>query len=151
VTEPKALQGVSAGFARRLAALLYDALLLAALLLTVTAFTVMLTPGHVAILPDTVGAWAYLYRAGLVSTVTAYFVCNWVVSGQTLGMRAWRLYALCPLGRPIDVPHALLRCACAVLAWTPAALGVLWLYVDDDRLALHDRLSGTRMIHLTRA
>jgi len=37
------------------------------------------------------------------------------------------------------------------LAWTPAALGVLWLYLDPDHLALHDRLSKTRVVHLTRS
>jgi len=42
-----------------------------------------------------------------------------------------------------------LRFCCAVAAWLPAALGVLWLYVDPQRLALHDRLSRTRLIHLT--
>jgi uncharacterized RDD family membrane protein YckC len=41
-----------------------------------------------------------------------------------------------------------LRFVCAVAAWTPAALGVLWLYVDPQRLALHDRLSKTRIVHL---
>jgi len=30
-------------------------------------------------------------------------------------------------------------------------LGVLWLYLDPDHLAIHDRLSGTRMVRLTRS
>jgi uncharacterized RDD family membrane protein YckC len=38
-----------------------------------------------------------------------------------------------------------------LLAWTPAALGVLWLYVDPERLAVHDRLSKTRVVHLARS
>ena len=37
-----------------------------------------------------------------------------------------------------------------LLAWAPAALGVLWLYVDPEHLALHDRLSKTRVVHLQR-
>jgi uncharacterized RDD family membrane protein YckC len=150
VTGTAAAAGTSAGFGRRLAALIYDALLLAALLLTFTAFALMLSPGHRAILPENVGAWAYLYQAALLALACAYFVFNWVLSGQTLGMRAWRLYALSPGGKPLDFAHALLRSACAVLAWAPAALGVLWLYVDTEHLALHDRLSRTRMIHLER-
>jgi len=36
-----------------------------------------------------------------------------------------------------------------LFAWSPAALGVLWLYADPEHLALHDRLSGTRVLHLT--
>jgi len=43
---------------------------------------------------------------------------------------------------------AALRLGFGALAWAPAALGVLWLYVDRDHLALHDRLSKTRVVHL---
>ena len=45
---------------------------------------------------------------------------------------------------------ALLRFICGFLAWPPAALGVLWLYFDPDHLAIHDRLSRTRVIGLGR-
>jgi uncharacterized RDD family membrane protein YckC len=34
------------------------------------------------------------------------------------------------------------------LSWPPAALGVLWLYLDPDRLAIHDRLSKTRVVQV---
>ena len=37
-----------------------------------------------------------------------------------------------------------------VLAWALAALGVLWLYADPEHLALHDRLSKTRVERLER-
>jgi uncharacterized RDD family membrane protein YckC len=139
--------GTSAGFARRLAALIYDALLIAALLVVFSAMALLLTHGH-AVLNETVGAWAYLYRAGLIGVIGAYFVFNWVHSGQTLGMRAWRLHAVDSHGKRLTPKSAALRFLCAVLAWTPAALGVLWLYVDRERLALHDRLSGTRIVHV---
>jgi uncharacterized RDD family membrane protein YckC len=140
--------GSSAGFGRRAAALIYDALLLAALLMVFTAAALFLTHGH-ALLYDTLGPWVYLYRTGLILVIGAYFVINWTRSGQTLGMRAWHLRAVSDLGRPMTFKAALLRFACSILAWAPAALGVLWLYLDPEHLALHDRLSSTRMIHLT--
>jgi uncharacterized RDD family membrane protein YckC len=142
--------GVSAGFGRRFAALLYDSLLIAALLMVYTALAMLATRGH-ALLTDTIGAWAYLYQAGLVVVIGAYFVFNWVHSGQTLGMRAWQLHAVDRHGKRLTVGPALQRFICAVLAWVPAALGVLWLYVDRERLALHDRLSGTRILHVPRS
>jgi uncharacterized RDD family membrane protein YckC len=43
----------------------------------------------------------------------------------------------------------LLRFALAVVAWTPAALGVLWLFIDPERLAIHDRLAKTRLVRST--
>jgi uncharacterized RDD family membrane protein YckC len=141
--------GVSAGFGRRFAALLYDALLIAALLMVYTAMAMLATRGQ-ALLTDAIGAWAYLYQAGLVVVTGAYFIFNWVHSGQTLGMRAWHLHAVDHHGKRLTVGPAVRRFMCAVLAWVPAALGVLWLYADRERLALHDRLSGTRILHVPR-
>jgi uncharacterized RDD family membrane protein YckC len=139
--------GTSAGFARRLAALVYDALLIGALLMVYTAIALLFTHGH-ALLTDSVGPSAYIYRIGLIGVIGAYFVFNWVHSGQTLGMRAWRLHAVDRHGKRLTPGTAALRFLCAVLAWMPAALGVLWLYLDPERLALHDRLSGTRILHV---
>jgi uncharacterized RDD family membrane protein YckC len=139
--------GTSAGFGRRAAALLYDSVLLAALLVTFTSGAVALNH-RVAIEPKTAGGWFYLYQAGLVAVVAGYYLLNWTRSGQTLGMRAWHLRAVADSGKPMGLRAALLRCVFGVLAWAPAALGVLWLYVDPEHVALHDRLSKTRVVHL---
>jgi uncharacterized RDD family membrane protein YckC len=140
----------SAGFGRRLAALIYDGLLLTALLMMFTAGALFFTHGA-AVLPATAGAWAYLYRAGLVLVIAAYYVLNWLRSGQTLGMRAWHLRAVADSGKPLALKAALLRVVFGLLAWAPAALGVLWLYFDPERLALQDRLSRTRVVRLARS
>jgi uncharacterized RDD family membrane protein YckC len=139
--------GTSAGFGRRLAALLYDAVLLAALLVIFTSGAVFLNHG-VALERRTAGAWFYLYQAGLGCVVAGYYLANWLRSGQTLGMRAWRLRAVTDLGRPLGWRAAVLRLVYGALAWAPAALGVLWLYLDPQHLALHDRLSRTRVVRL---
>jgi uncharacterized RDD family membrane protein YckC len=141
--------GTSAGFGRRLAALLYDSVLLAALLVVFTSGAVFLNHRR-AIEPATAGAWVYLYRAGLIGVIAGYYLLNWTRSGQTLGMRAWHLRAVTAAGKPLSLKAAALRFVCGVLAWAPAALGVLWLYFDPEHLALHDRLSNTRVVHLDR-
>jgi uncharacterized RDD family membrane protein YckC len=140
--------GFSAGFGRRFAALLYDTLLLAALMLIFTTALVMLF-ARSAIVPETAGPWVYLYRAALLAIVIGYYFLNWTRSGQTLGMRAWHLRAVNDAGARMSGRAALLRFVCGVIAWAPAGLGVLWLYVDSEHLAVHDRLSRTRVIHLT--
>jgi uncharacterized RDD family membrane protein YckC len=142
--------GTSAGFGRRLAALLYDAVLLAALLMMFTGGALFFTHGA-AVIPATAGAWVYLYRFGLIAVIAGYYLLNWLRSGQTLGMRAWHLRAVTDLGKPLRFKAAALRMIFGLLAWTPAALGVLWLYVDPERLAVHDRLSKTRVVHLARS
>jgi uncharacterized RDD family membrane protein YckC len=103
-----------------------------------------------AIEPETAGFWVYVYRAGLIGVIAGYYLLNWTRSGQTLGMRAWHLRAVTAAGKPMPLKAAALRFAFGALAWAPAALGVLWLYFDPEHLALHDRLSNTRVVHLER-
>jgi uncharacterized RDD family membrane protein YckC len=143
------ISGTSAGFGRRFAALVYDSVLLAALLVAYTSGAVFLNH-RTAIEPQTAGAWVYLYRLGLIAVVSGYYLVNWTRSGQTLGMRAWHLRVVSESGATLSWARAALRCAWALLAWLPAALGVLWLYADPEHLALHDRLSKTRLVLLSR-
>jgi uncharacterized RDD family membrane protein YckC len=139
--------GTSAGFGRRFAAFIYDGFLIAALLLV---YTLIVTLVHgKAIRESDAAAW-WAYRTGEVLILGVYCVLNWTRSGQTLGMRAWRLHAVSETGKRLEVARAAWRFLWALAAWTPAALGVLWLYADPERLALHDRLSRTRMVHVPR-
>jgi uncharacterized RDD family membrane protein YckC len=133
------------GFARRFAALIYDSFLLLALLMIFTGVSIAFTPGHIAVTPE-MGPWWYSYRVGLLVVIGGYYVLNWVHSGQTLGMRAWRIKVVQDDGRPMTVRPALLRFAAGFIAWPPAAAGVLWLYFDPYHAAIHDRLSRTRVI-----
>lgn len=144
------ISGASAGFGRRLAALIYDAFLLTALLMIFTGGALFFTHGA-AVVPATAGAWAYLYRAGLVLVIAGYYALNWLRSGQTLGMRAWRLRTVSDSDHPLTWSAVILREVFGFIAWAPAALGVLWLYLDPEHLALHDRLSRTRVIRLARS
>ena len=141
------ISGTRAGFGRRLAALVYDAFLLAALLMVFTGGALFFTHGA-AVLPATVGNWVYVYRAGLVLVIVGYYALNWLRSGQTLGMRAWRLRTVTDSGGTLTWSGVILRAGFGFIAWAPAALGVLWLYWDPEHLALHDRLSRTRVIRL---
>jgi uncharacterized RDD family membrane protein YckC len=144
------IEGTPAGFGRRLAALLYDSLLLLALLVIFTTAAVMLL-ARAAITPETVGPWVYPYRASLLLILAGYYLLNWTRSGQTLGMRAWRLRAVTESGQPLPWKAACLRLPLSLLAWAPVGLGVLWLYVDSERAALQDRLSRTRIVYLARS
>jgi uncharacterized RDD family membrane protein YckC len=144
------ISGISAGFGRRFAAALYDTVLLIALLMILTTVLVM-GVARTMITPQTVGAWAYLYRATLLAIIIGYYLLNWTRSGQTLGMRAWHLRAVTASGKPLVLKTAAIRLAWAALAWAPAGLGVLWIYLDRDHLALQDRFSDTRIVRLSRA
>ncbi len=146
--EGRRRSGTNARFGRRFAALLYDGIVILAPLIFFTWAAVWLAGGR-ALLRDSVGSlWADLYRSGLFAIVAGYFVLNWVHSGQTVGMRAWRLHAVDPRGRRLTWWAAISRFFWSIVAWTPAGLGVLWLYVDAEGIALQDRMSDSRIVYL---
>lgn len=126
------------GLPRRLAAMLYDGLVLCALLMVAAAAWVAL---HRAAAPP--GDWAF---RGYLLAVCAVFYAGFWSRGETLGLRAWKLCIEGPDGRPPGWGRALLRFVAAILSWLPAGLGFLWVLVDRDRLAWHDRLSDTRLV-----
>ena len=144
----RAASGFSAGFGRRFAALIYDALLLLALLMVFTALSLAFTKQHVAVTREYAGVWFYVYRVGELGVIATYYILNWIRSGHTLGMRAWHLRAVDDRGRRMNAQSAALRFLCGFLAWPPLGLGVLWLYLDPDHVAIHDRLSKTRVLHI---
>lgn len=81
----------AAGLLRRLAALVYDCLLLLAVLFVGTLAVLPLTGGE-AITPAAHGLGAYLaYRGYLALLALGYFGLAWTRGGQTLGMMAWKI------------------------------------------------------------
>jgi len=123
---------------RRLAALLYDALLLLALLFLATAAAMAVHAGRLD--PQSLGFRIYL---GMV--VALFYAWFWSHGGQTLGMRAWRLRLETRSGGPVGWNRALAR---FVVAWLVPVAGLLWVAFDPGRHALHDRLTRTRVVLL---
>lgn len=118
--------GTPAGLFRRLAALFYDLLLVLALAFVATFAMLPLTGGE-AIVPGTQGLVAHAYHALLATLAFAYFGWSWTRSGQTLGMRAWRIRLESSAGRRLNWAESLLRFLLGTgLAWL-AALGV-WYF-----------------------
>ncbi|MCL6712193.1 RDD family protein [Pseudomonas sp. R2.Fl] len=82
------------------------------------------------------------------SVAGLYATLSWARGGQTLGMRPWRLKVVDMQGGPPTMRALWLRFAVATLSLVLGGLGFWWGWVDRDRLAWHDRFSGTRMIRL---
>jgi uncharacterized RDD family membrane protein YckC len=133
------------GLLRRLAAVLYDSLLLLALLMIATALFLPFTGGE-AIDPRRDPALEWIYRAVLALLVVGFFGIFWTRGGQTLGMATWRLRVEHEDGRTLTWADTVRRLAAAALSWLALGLGWLWILVDPQRRAWHDRLSGTRVV-----
>ena len=133
------------GLLRRLAAVLYDSLLLVALLMVITAPLLLLTGGE-AIDPRRNPLLEWAYRALLLAATVGFFCVSWTRGGQTLGMASWRLRVLREDGGTLTWADTVRRLAAAALSWLALGLGWLWLLVDPARRTWHDRLSRTRVV-----
>ena len=127
------------GLLRRLGAMLYDSLLLLGLLMLATALLMPLTGGAIEI-NDIV------YRLYLLAVVTGYFAGFWLASGQTLGMRTWKIRLIRSDGQGLTLGDVIRRLLFALVSWVPLGLGFWWLLRSDQRLAWHDRWSGTELV-----
>ena len=129
-----------ASLLRRLAAIFYDGLLLAGLLMVLT-LVLVLVRGGAAIPP---GSW--WYGATLLGVNFLFFRLSWTRGGQTLGAQAWGLRVSALDGGNLQWPQATIRFLAAWLLLLPPGLGFIWAWWDPDGLCWHDRLSGSRVI-----
>ena len=125
---------------RRLVSLVYEVLILAAVLLAATLPLVMLTQ-----------SWPHmLARAALqvwlLLLCCAFYTWQWSGTGQTLPMKTWKLRVVCSDGSPLSRIRAIARYAAALVSIAILGLGFLWALLDRDKQFLHDRLAGTRLV-----
>jgi uncharacterized RDD family membrane protein YckC len=164
-----------AGIARRLAASLYELLLLCALAVAVGLILLPLLGADTA---KASGALTLPRPSARVISLACLFAvfgayCIWLWSGgrRTLPMRTWGLALATTAGAPVSLERAAARYlagwigpACAIAAylalrpyghrrWAAALLVVnyAWAFVDRDRRFLHDRLAGTRLVRAAAA
>lgn len=164
-----------AGLARRLAASLYEGLLLAALAVAIGFLLLALVGPDAA---DASRALALPRPAARAVSFTGLFAgfgayCIWLWSGgrRSLPMHTWGIALSTATGAVVSPGRAAVRYlggwigpACAIAAylalrpyghrrWAAALLAVnyAWALFDRDRLFLHDRLAGTRLIRATAA
>jgi len=134
----------------RLASLLYESLIVTALVLLAALawqgvhglLTGRLEAG------DGLALWTL--RGWLLAVLAAYFCGFWVRAGQTLPMRTWRLRIERADGGLPGPGAALARHALAWLSLLAAGAGFAWALIDRDRQFLHDRLAGTRIVRVPR-
>jgi uncharacterized RDD family membrane protein YckC len=130
------------GIPRRLASMLYDSLLLTAVLfIAVFAFSTLTTyKGE--------GPLRLLFQFYIVAIIAAYFIFFWRNNGQTLAMKTWRIKLVSTNGKKISVGQCLIRMTLAAAGIALAGVGLWWALFDRDKQFLHDRIAGTRLVLL---
>jgi uncharacterized RDD family membrane protein YckC len=126
--------------ARRLACMMYEAMLLFAVGFAATSLFFYASGG--------LGASGYgrtLLQLFLITVFAAYFLWCWLRGGQTLAMKTWKIRLVAPGHDRIPPLTALLRFALAVIV-VPTGIALGWALFDRDRQFLHDRIAGTRLV-----
>jgi uncharacterized RDD family membrane protein YckC len=153
---------------RRLGAMLYDALLCAALLMVAAVpFLPFNGEGH-----QLHGTVLYTQRLWLLCVLVVFFVFFWSRKGKTLGMQAWSIWIQTEGSNKPSVQESLARLLWACIPWLPSyivlsinsvvhnlilnraglallilvPLNYLTAYLDPRRRAFHDRFLKTQIV-----
>jgi uncharacterized RDD family membrane protein YckC len=152
---------IPVGLLRRCAAILYDGLLLLAVLFFASLIIMLplkITYEH---------PYYFLFIIYIYSIPFIFLGWFWTRSGQTLGMKTWHIFVQQQNGELINWKQAFLRYISALSFWLPAALyplifpnysqgflllaffpvffDYLWCLIDPGKKALHDIISQTRL------
>ncbi len=128
------------GFARRLACLFYEWLLLLAVVFIAGFLFLPASQGTLSPLGRTA------FQLYLLGVAGGYFLWFWLHGGQTLPMKTWHIQLISATGGPVTRRQAFIRLAVGLFALT--GIGLIWALWDRDRQFLHDRLAGTRLVQL---
>ena len=135
------------GLARRLASILYDIMLVIAVVFA--AFALLYLPLAVGFglvdINDT-GQYKYLFFVYMLIVGVGFHIWFWTHGGQTLGMRTWSMKLFSQDGCGVSTRQALVRYGVALVSMLVFGLGFLWSLFDKEKRSWHDMASGTRLV-----
>ena len=140
----RGVAGESTHLGSRIMAVLVDYAILLGIDVAVVYFTVRIAG-------LSMGEWRLLPIVPMLSFLAllkvAYFYSFTAVGGQTIGKMATGTCVASDNGNPVDAARAMRRTSAGALSFLLLGLGFVPALFGDGR-ALHDRLSGTRVIRL---
>jgi len=147
MAEPAAQSLPIAGLFKRLMALVYDGLVVIAILFLASALAMALVGlfmGSEAITEQQVLVENPIYFAWLILCWFSYYSWCWQRGGQTLGMKAWRLKLVTDDNNTIAYKYALIRFFSCLFG-----LANFWVLLPGKR-GWHDILSHTNIVIIDR-
>jgi len=119
---------------RRIAAFLYDCLLLVAIFFVVTAVAISFNDGNA------IDHFAYKFVLYVIGFL--FFDWFWMRGGQTLGMRAWKIKLSTTNNASLTHVQCLQRYVLGTLFFL---ITYCWMFLRKDSVAVHDLLSRTKI------
>lgn len=120
--------------------MIYDWLLLAAVILLATALSTAIG----LLLPSPLVR--PLTQVFVLGASLMYYGWHWTARGQTLPMRTWRIRLVDRRGSSPSWPLAFARMALATAGFLLCGITLFWALFDSRGQFLHDRLLGTALV-----
>jgi uncharacterized RDD family membrane protein YckC len=125
-----------AGFLKRILALVYDSLLIGAIVLVLSLLLVFVNSGY----PESGSFVSFIQFFILVFAGPIFYSYFWIANkGQTTGMQAWKIQL-------VTIDETMLRCLISTISFACFGMGYLWILYDKDNLSWSDILTKTKVI-----
>ena len=131
-----------ASLIKQLAAMVYDSLLIFAVLFLGTAIVLIFNQGEAIVSSP-------MFNLYLILIVFSFYAWFWTKSGQTLGMRVWKIRIVSEFGGNPSWSIAYLRLLFAVVSMACLGIGYLWRLFKP--YTWHDHLSQTLIVDVSTA
>lgn len=127
---------------RRFAVIIYDGILLAAVLFFMATIPTVIfeITRESPLYPILI---VYIYGMAFL-----YFGWFWTRGGQTLAMKTWNIRIESDEYTRVTWKQALIRFSVAIISWLPLGLGYLWTLIRKDSASWHDLASKTHLVQL---
>ena len=134
----------SAGFLKRILALVYDSLLIVAIVLVLSLLLVFVNEGY----PESGSIVSFIQFFILVFAGPTFYTYFWITNkGQTTGMQAWKIKLVTKDGTELTKQKTMLRCLISTISFACFGLGYFWILYDKDNLSWSDILTKTKVIN----
>ena len=132
-----------AGFLKRVLALVYDSLLIGAIVLVLSLLLVFVNGGY----PESGSVLSFIQFFILVFAGPIFYSYFWIANkGQTTGMVAWKIKLVSMDESELNIIQTMLRCLISTISFVCFGMGYLWILYDKDNLSWSDMLTKTKVI-----
>tara|TARA_B100000029_G_scaffold475166_1_gene518226 strand:+ start:3215 stop:3631 length:417 start_codon:yes stop_codon:yes gene_type:complete len=133
----------SAGFLKRILALIYDSLLIAAIIIVASLLLVFINGEYPK--PGTLLSFIQFLISILAGPL--FYSYFWLTNdGQTTGMQAWKIKLVSSNESKLNMKQAYLRCLISVISFLFIGIGYFWILFNKNNLSWSDMATKTRII-----
>ena len=132
---------------RRLAAMIYDSLIVFALIILAEF---VMTGIYVATNGEPPGGNipASIHYSVMFIICFFYYTHSWLRGGQTIGMKSWRIKLVSEYKPQMRISQCMLRTGVGFFSILVVGLGYWWALFDKRQRSWHDMESMTRIIYM---